>query len=621
MKNIITRIIICSLLLFPILGNALPLQPVLATSTLTIRPNSDASVGLSNVSGSSNHWENIDEVVADDSVTRNYTAVDANETDLYDLEAGISVGVISDVIIYAVMSKHTGSADGKGKILIKTHSTVYASGNIALTDTYTLYSISYPVNPFTGIYWTWAEIDSLEAGVQLYGSAWKNITQLYVTVDYGSASSPVLTTNSESNLTSTTATLNGQITDDGGENSNVNLYWGTTNGGNVAASWTNNGTPTAPGQPQGIAAFYKNVTGLTPNTLYYFNASGNNSAGWGWGTTHSFTTLIDITTQAITSINTTTALGSGNITNVGTGYADIRGFCWATTGTPTIANSNVQESGYYGVGVFNLTMTGLLSNTHYHVRAFTHGSGGYAYGNQVEFTTIAANVPTVITNVASGITRTSATLNGSVNSTGGENPIVTVFWGLTDGGNVAGAWSNNSTPTSPSQPQGATAFLKNISALSSNKLYYFNTSVNNSAGTSWGTTQSFTTLTLGTSAGGWNMIPVPPVSPDNLLTEGGSGFPMGAEIAAAATHAGDDPATWLFSFAFAIAAFVAIFVFKVTNNTSIGQRGSLLLSVMISEGILIYFYVVHTVPGMALVPLGIIGLALIVWRKSPAPME
>jgi len=101
--------------------------------------------------------------------------------------------------------------------------------------------------------------------------------------------------------------------------------------------------------------------------------------------------------------------------------------------------------------------------------------------------------PTITTSVATNIEATTATLNGNVVATGGDNPTVTVYWGDNDGGEIEGNWDYNSAPTSPSQPQGVATFYKNATSLLTGTTIYFNAKGTNSGGTDWGTTQSFLT--------------------------------------------------------------------------------------------------------------------------------
>ncbi len=100
-----------------------------------------------------------------------------------------------------------------------------------------------------------------------------------------------------------------------------------------------------------------------------------------------------LTTQATSDILRTTATGNGTITNIGLENATKRGVCWNTSGNPTVADSKSEETGSFGTGAFSRSMTSLLPDTHYYVRAYAYNSDGYGYGSQVEFDTY-PNPPT-----------------------------------------------------------------------------------------------------------------------------------------------------------------------------------------------------------------------------------
>lgn len=124
-----------------------------------------------------------------------------------------------------------------------------------------------------------------------------------------------ITISPATNITTTTATLNGNITNTGGNNPIVTMYWGTTYGGQIAENWTNNSAPTSPSQPQGSVAFSKNITGLTPGTTYYFSAKATNSIGTNWSISYAtFTTNPAplLNTINISIENTTITVGSPN---------------------------------------------------------------------------------------------------------------------------------------------------------------------------------------------------------------------------------------------------------------------------------------------------------------------
>lgn len=96
-------------------------------------------------------------------------------------------------------------------------------------------------------------------------------------------------------------------------------------------------------------------------------------------------TLPTLTTTAITSIETTTAISGGIISSDGASNVTSRGICWSTNTNPTTADSKTSDG--TGSGTFVSNLTGLLPNTTYYVRAYATNSVGTAYGNQVSFST------------------------------------------------------------------------------------------------------------------------------------------------------------------------------------------------------------------------------------------
>ncbi|MFA5972920.1 MAG: FISUMP domain-containing protein [Lentimicrobiaceae bacterium] len=98
----------------------------------------------------------------------------------------------------------------------------------------------------------------------------------------------------------------------------------------------------------------------------------------------SFPMVPTLTTVAISSITSTSAISGGNVTSAGDEAVTVRGVCWSTTTNPTIADSKTTDG--TGAGAFTSSITGLTLGIIYYVRAYATNGIGTAYGNEVSFT-------------------------------------------------------------------------------------------------------------------------------------------------------------------------------------------------------------------------------------------
>ena len=95
---------------------------------------------------------------------------------------------------------------------------------------------------------------------------------------------PTVTTTNVSNITQTTATSGGNVTDDGGATLTARgVCWSTSQNPTISNSHTADGN--------GTGSFTSNITGLTANTTYYVRAYATNEKGTAYGEQRSFTTL------------------------------------------------------------------------------------------------------------------------------------------------------------------------------------------------------------------------------------------------------------------------------------------------------------------------------------------
>ena len=83
------------------------------------------------------------------------------------------------------------------------------------------------------------------------------------------------------------ARLNGEITDTGGQNPSVTIYWGTSDGGTNIGLWTQQLSLGNLGKQ----TFSRDISGLNPGTIYYYRCYASNSEGASWASpTETFTT-------------------------------------------------------------------------------------------------------------------------------------------------------------------------------------------------------------------------------------------------------------------------------------------------------------------------------------------
>ena len=204
-----------------------------------------------------------------------------------------------------------------------------------------------------------------------------------------------------------------------------------------------------------------------------------------------------VTTQAVTAIDDDEGTGNGNITNTGGENATKRGFCWNTTGSPTVADDKVEEDGDFGTGAFTGSISGLEPNVKYYVKAYAYNSAGYAYGAEVDFTTD-KRAPSVTVQAPTDVLPTTVTANGTITHLGGEKATTRGFkYGLTK----TETWDEHEDGSF-----GLGAFTLGLTTLSANTIYWIQTYATNGEGTTYGDWISFQTAASGTIPTGTNLF-------------------------------------------------------------------------------------------------------------------
>jgi len=195
---------------------------------------------------------------------------------------------------------------------------------------------------------------------------------------------PVISTLPAEAVELNSATLTGNISDDGGaEITTRGFYWSPT-------SEVPDETDNIEEIGSGPGNFTFSLTGLAPNTTYYFRAFAENKKGTSMGDVVSFTTSVnmpEVVTLEVKNITENSATFYGEVTDDGGAEITSRGFYWSELDQTPDNNDRVSLSGD-GLGSFQKSLSGLNSNTTYYVSAFATSSQGTTTGNVVEFTTI-----------------------------------------------------------------------------------------------------------------------------------------------------------------------------------------------------------------------------------------
>jgi hypothetical protein len=295
---------------------------------------------------------------------------------------------------------------------------------------------------------------------------------------------PAITTAAISGITQASAISGGNITDDGGSPIlGRGVCWSLSTNPTTANNFVTEGA--------GTGSYIALLTGLTSSTLYHVRAYATNAQGTSYGNDVSFTTIVlplaTVTTTAASSISYTTATGGGNVVSDNGAPVSSRGICWATTTSPTTANSKYTEAA--GLGSFTTSITGLNANTTYYVRAFAINGGGTSYGNQVSFATLSPSIPSLTTKSVSGISSNLAGSGGVISTDGGSAITAKgVCWSVNHNPDISGSKTNDGT--------GPASYNSTMTGLTYLTLYYVRAYATNGLGTAYGSEVSFTTTDL-----------------------------------------------------------------------------------------------------------------------------
>jgi uncharacterized protein (TIGR02145 family) len=196
-----------------------------------------------------------------------------------------------------------------------------------------------------------------------------------------------------------------------------------------------------------------------------------------------------IETDPVFSVFQRDALSGGTISSDGGSEILEKGLVWSTNQNPDISLSTKTNEGGNSSN-FNSTISNLLPDTRYYVRAYATNSVGTEYGQEQTFVTereAVLNLPQLTTRYISSITQREAMSGGTIVSDGGSEILAKGI-----------VWSKNREPnismsTKTNEGGSTLSFISKISNLTPDTRYYVRAYATNSAGTEYGQEQTFMT--------------------------------------------------------------------------------------------------------------------------------
>ena len=256
-----------------------------------------------------------------------------------------------------------------------------------------------------------SNISGLDAGKTYYVRAYavnnkgtvyseqRNITMPYI-------KKPIVKTQGATDIGKDVATLNGNITDNGGDKIiECGFYYGTSENTEIKKSLGDNS----------LSALKLVLTNLKESTTYYYKAYATNSKGTAYGEVMSFKTLsenaLTVETKSATDITTKSATLNGTVLDRGSSNITEYGFYYGTNENTT--NKKKLEN---SMDELKLNLTELAEGTTYYNKAYATNSKGTSYGEVLNFTTL-PNIE--FSNVSvSNITPTTASVVYSISLAG-----------------------------------------------------------------------------------------------------------------------------------------------------------------------------------------------------------
>ncbi len=197
-----------------------------------------------------------------------------------------------------------------------------------------------------------------------------------------------------------------------------------------------------------------------------------------------FIPFADLNTSSVTGVRAQSATSGGQFANDYGKPVTQKGVCWSLVESPTVEGNCSQEGS--GLSAFTFTLTSLVTDTLYYVRAYATNADGTTYGQQLSFKTLDGR-PVFGQPGVSGIGTRGASLSGSVSGDGGSAILRRGF-----------VWSVNTDPTTQDSVrvlgEGLGEMSVELGSLMPDSTYYFRAFAESGTGVHYSVGSSFKTL-------------------------------------------------------------------------------------------------------------------------------
>jgi sugar lactone lactonase YvrE len=296
-----------------------------------------------------------------------------------------------------------------------------------------------------------------------------------------------LKTEAASGITRSAATLNGSFT---GNGTSATYYFKWSKD----PSFLTNKSPAAPaslGAVSGHTPVSIELTGLEPQTTYYYRVVVTNGAGTSEGLIRSFNTVQyvqETTTKPVTGLTPDTVTLNGEF--VGTGEQVEYHFEWG----PTTSYGNDAPAAPVDVGMVtgptpvSTQLTAIEGSETYHYRLVATSPLGTSYGADETFSTPVGAAPSVGGTAVSGVGTETATLEAEI--TPNRRATIYLFEYGTDPEYRSLTALSGPIPGAPNGPNPVSAAVE---GLEPGTLYHYRAVATNFSGTTYGPDSTFRT--------------------------------------------------------------------------------------------------------------------------------